>query len=56
MASGFELGFVGLGGVVAETRKFGDVAVQVGEAHGERIGVGVRFGEENAEVFGVGPG
>src|SRR5258706_10383819 len=53
---GFELSLVRFGRVVGEAGQLGDVAVQIGEAYCQRVGVGVRFGEENAQIFAVGPG
>ena len=53
---GFELAFVGSCGIALEIRQFSHVAVQVGEADGERIELGMDFREEDADVFGVVPG
>ena len=51
----FQLAFVGGFGIADKVRQFGDVAVQVGEAHGERIEFGISFGKQDADVFGVSP-
>jgi len=53
---GLEFAFVRCSGIAFEVGKFGDVAMQVGEADGERIDLGMIFGEEDADVFGVVPG
>ena len=52
---GFQLAFVRGFGIAGEVGQFGHVAMQVGEAHGERIEFGVSFGQQDAEVFGVVP-
>ena len=52
---GFKLRFVGLLRIALEVRQFDDVAVEIGEAHGQRIGGGVRLGKEYADVFGIVP-
>ena len=53
---GFELAFVRSFGIAGEVGQFCDVAMQVGEADGERIEFGMSFGKQDAEVFGVVPG
>ena len=52
---GFELAFVGSCRIAFEIGQFGYVAVQIGEAYGERIELGMDFGEQDADVFGVVP-
>ena len=52
---GFELAFVGGSGVAFEVGELGDVFVQVGEANGEGIELGMYFTEQDADVFGVVP-
>jgi len=42
---GFELAFIGSSGIALEVRQLGDVAVQVGEADGERVKLGMSFGK-----------
>jgi len=53
---GFELGFVGGGGVAGEAGEFGDPLVHVGETDGEGIGVREFVGEGDGDVFEIVPG
>ncbi len=48
---GFELGFVGSGGIAGETGELGDPLVHVREADSERIGVRIFVGEADGDVF-----
>ena len=52
---GFEFAFVGGLGVAGETGELGDPFVHVGEADGERIGVGIFVGQRDGDVFDIGP-
>jgi glycosyl hydrolase family 2 len=51
----FQFAFVRGFGITGKVRQLGDVAVQVDETHGKRIESGVRFGKQDADVFGVVP-
>src|SRR5579872_4351930 len=53
---GFELAFVRRFGIASEIGQFGHVAMQVREAHRERVDFRMCFGKQNAEVFSVVPG
>src|SRR5215510_14361123 len=53
--NGFELAFVRLLRIVFELRQFGYEPMQVGEANGERIGVGMLLRQRDSDVFGVIP-
>src|SRR2546428_9677851 len=52
---GFELGFVGGGGVAGEAGELGDPLVKIGEADGKRIGVRELVGEADGNVFEIVP-
>ena len=52
---GFELAFVRGSGITLEIRQFSYVAVQIGEADGERINLGMSLREQDADVLGVVP-
>src|SRR5258708_26560815 len=52
----FQLAFVRSLGVAFKIGEFGDVAVQISEAYGERIERGMNFGQQDTDVFGVVPG
>src|SRR6266436_4193546 len=52
---GFELGFVGGGGVAGEAGKLSDPFVHIGEADGEGIGVWEFVGEGDGDVFEIVP-
>src|SRR6476661_11255167 len=48
---GFELGFVGGGGVAGKVGELDDPFVHVREADGERIGVGIFIAQRDGDVF-----
>src|SRR5207237_8545302 len=52
---GFEQFLVARLGIIRELRQLRDVAVQVREAHGERIGLRKLLAERDADVLGVLP-
>ena len=52
---GFEFAFVRKLGVAREAGKFNDPFVEVRKADSERVGVGMFFGELDADFFGVIP-
>ena len=52
---GFELGFVGGGGVAGEAGEFGDPFVHIGEADSEGIGVGKFVRQADGDVFDLVP-
>ena len=51
----FENLLAGMAGVIIEIRKFQHPVVQVGEADGARIDLGVGFGEFDGDVEGIRP-
>jgi hypothetical protein len=53
---GFELRLVRFGLIVGESRQFGDITVQIREAHGQRIDIGVFFLQLNPYLFRIIPG
>src|SRR6266704_4002955 len=52
---GFELGFIGSGGIAGEAGELGDPFVHVGEAHGERIDVREFVGQTDGDVLEIVP-
>jgi hypothetical protein len=53
---GFEFALVGSFRIACETRQFGYVAMQISEAHCERVKIRMRLRKQNPDVFGVVPG
>ena len=51
----FELAFIRLRGIVPEFRQRGDPLVQIGEANGQRVDIGMRFHQGKRNIFGIVP-
>jgi len=54
--NGFQFAFTGLFGIVLEIGQVGDVAVQIGIANRERIGIGVLLLKQDSDVLSIVPG
>ena len=50
---GFELGFVGGGGIAGEARELDDPFMHVREAHGQGIGVRIFVGQADGDIFEI---
>ena len=53
---GFQFALGGFLGIVFEFRQFGHVAMQLGKAHSQRIGLRMLFGKQDSDVVRVVPG